>query len=395
VIQLDGDDFPTLDWADDEPDTGLDVYAAGFPLGDPEFTLTRGIVSKAATDGETDWASVDGVLEHDATINPGNSGGPLVDEDGRVIGVNYAGNTETRQQFAITAELAQQVVEELQDGEDVESIGINGQAVVSDDETISGVWVASVKSGSPADGTGIAPGDVITKLEDLVLATDGTMKDYCDVLRSRGADDTLDVEVLRFETSEILEGQLNGRELAVSTSFGNELAGTTEVDESAAATYSGYTSITDDTGAIQLDVPTEWSDVDGAPFNRDGVQFSDVRASSDLNAFQTSWSTPGVIVTASSQFAQSGDELTLLEELRPDLESQCTYQGRQPYEDPVYTGQFDLYTECGGVGASYVVIAVVPPDRSFVIRVQVQANSDRDFDVLDRVIDTFVVTGQV
>ncbi|MEI2690512.1 MAG: serine protease [Anaerolineae bacterium] len=73
---------------------GLDVYAAGFPLGDPEFTLTRGIVSKARADGETDWASVDSVLEHDASINPGNSGGPLITGDGKVIGVNYAGNNE-------------------------------------------------------------------------------------------------------------------------------------------------------------------------------------------------------------------------------------------------------------------------------------------------------------
>lgn len=181
----------------------------------------------------------------------------------------------------------------------------------------------------------------------------------------------------------------------VSTSFGNELAGTTETDPNAAPAYMDYTRIADDTGAIQVEVPVEWAQVDGAPYNRDGIQFSDVRAASDLNAFQTTWTTPGVIVTASSQFAQSGNELTLLEEFKPDLESQCSYQGRQPYQDPAYTGQFDLYTECGGVGASYVVIAVVPPDRSYVIRVQVQANSDRDFDVLDRVIDTFVVTGQV
>lgn len=137
VIQINGDDLPALDWTEDEARPALDVFAAGFPLGDPEFTLTRGIVSKAATDGETNWASVDGVLEHDATINPGNSGGPLVDDQGRVVGVNYAGNSETGQQFAITARLAQRIVEQLQEGEDVESIGINGQAVVSEDEGLA------------------------------------------------------------------------------------------------------------------------------------------------------------------------------------------------------------------------------------------------------------------
>ena len=76
VIYIEGDGFPFLQWYEDEIDVGLDVYAAGFPLGDPEYTLTKGIISKARTSGETDWASVDAVVEHDATINPGNSGGP-------------------------------------------------------------------------------------------------------------------------------------------------------------------------------------------------------------------------------------------------------------------------------------------------------------------------------
>ncbi|WP_343390223.1 serine protease [Candidatus Amarobacter glycogenicus] len=84
VIDIEGDGFPYLDWYTGSVDVGLDVYAAGFPLGDPEYTLTRGIVSKARTSGETSWASVDDVIEHDATINPGNSGGPLLTSDGKL-----------------------------------------------------------------------------------------------------------------------------------------------------------------------------------------------------------------------------------------------------------------------------------------------------------------------
>lgn len=106
VIDIDGEGFAVLEFATEEPDTGLDVFAAGYPLGDPEFTLTRGIVSKASTSGETEWASVDGVIEHDATINPGNSGGPLVNGAGEVVGVNYSGNSETNQYFAIRARAA-------------------------------------------------------------------------------------------------------------------------------------------------------------------------------------------------------------------------------------------------------------------------------------------------
>jgi serine protease Do len=107
LIDIDGDGYPYLQWYPDQAPVGLEVYAAGFPLGDPEYTLTKGIVSKARAGGDSGWASVDGVLQHDATINPGNSGGPLVTGDGEVVGVNYASVASANQYFAITADTAQ------------------------------------------------------------------------------------------------------------------------------------------------------------------------------------------------------------------------------------------------------------------------------------------------
>ena len=101
VIDIEGDNHPYLEWFEGPIDVGLEIYSAGFPLGDPEFTLTKGIVSKANTSGETDWASLSSVLEHDATINPGNSGGPLVDGSGKIVGVNYAASPMFSQYFAI------------------------------------------------------------------------------------------------------------------------------------------------------------------------------------------------------------------------------------------------------------------------------------------------------
>ena len=160
VIDLEGDGYPYLEWYDGALNVGLDVYTAGFPLGDPEFTLTRGIISKASADGESNWASVDSVLEHDATINPGNSGGPLVTADGQVVGINYAAASSTSQYFAISRDEARPIIDVLQTGDDVMSLGINGQAVVSDEDGVYGVWVSSIDSGSPADLTGIKPGDV-------------------------------------------------------------------------------------------------------------------------------------------------------------------------------------------------------------------------------------------
>jgi S1-C subfamily serine protease len=215
VIDIDGEGFPFLDWYDSPIQVGLEVYTAGFPLGEPEYTLTKGIISKENTKGETSWASIDSVLMHDATINPGNSGGPLIDANGKVVGVNYRARKEADQYFAIGKDVAVPLVNTLQGGQNIDSVGINGTAVVSDDGTLSGIWVSSVRSGSPADKAGITGGDILTTLEGFPIATDGTMSNYCDIIRTHSAQDTISIEVLRFITSEYLAGQLNGPPLSV------------------------------------------------------------------------------------------------------------------------------------------------------------------------------------
>ena len=206
VIDVDGDDFPYLAWYPDELAVGVDVFAAGFPLGDHEYTLLDGIISKEDANGETSWASVDSVIEHTSDILPGNSGGPLVSEDGLVVGVNYAGGSEG-QAYAIGYEEARKVLPVLQSGQDVTSIGINGSALLTDDG--SGIWVYSVGSGSPADLVGVRGGDIVSEIEGLIPATDGTMSDYCDVLRSQEPDSPIQIEVWRDADGGYLEGTLN------------------------------------------------------------------------------------------------------------------------------------------------------------------------------------------
>ncbi|MCL4868510.1 MAG: protein kinase [Anaerolineae bacterium] len=208
VIAIDGSDFTYLTWYKGPLDVGLNVYAAGFPLGDSEFTLTRGVISKADANGETSWASVNRVLEHDATLNLGNSGGPLLDAAGQVVGINYALARSTSQYFAISAPDAISLVDQLRQGQNLASIGVNGLAVQGDG--VSGIWVSAVISGSPADRAGVRPGDIITMLEGFVLATDGTMSSYCNILRGRAATDVMSIQVLRYDTGQILDGQLNG-----------------------------------------------------------------------------------------------------------------------------------------------------------------------------------------
>jgi hypothetical protein len=146
-------------------------------------------------------------------VNPGNSGGPLVDNSGPVIGVNYAFNQQD-QNYAISREEAQPLIEELRTGKDIDAIGINGVMVKGELEgiPITGLWVRSVKSGSPADQARIQAGDILTEIEGHILVEE-TLEGYCSVIRAHSASDTLAVSVIRSGTLEVLKGQLNGRDL--------------------------------------------------------------------------------------------------------------------------------------------------------------------------------------
>lgn len=395
VIQVNGEDFPYLDWHEGDIRVGLDVYTAGFPLGDPEFTLTRGIVSKARADGESTWSSIDYVLEHDAAINPGNSGGPLIDSDGKVVGINYAGIWDTSQFFAISRDQATPVVEQLRNGEDVFTIGINAVAVSNASGTITGIWVASVSSGSPADEAGIKPGDIITSMEGLTLAMDGTMDAYCDVLRTHGQDATLSVEVLRYSTGDILSGQINGRELAVTS------AGTGPISSGGAPSggvgYGNYVSIQDETGSLTVDVPSEWGDVDGRSWEEEGVLMGpSLWAAPDLTGFQETWDVPGLIFDATDAVTRVGGSQGWLETEMDLISQYCSFDSSYDYSDPLYQGQYVIYSDCGGAGGtSYVILTAEPIDDpgTFVILVEVQIVADRDWDAFQRILDSFVVGG--
>ncbi|MEO8084077.1 MAG: trypsin-like peptidase domain-containing protein, partial [Ardenticatenales bacterium] len=398
VIDIEGDGYPFLEWRTDATKVGLDVYAAGFPLGDPEFTLKRGIISKAKADGETNWASVAHVLEHDAQINPGNSGGPLVDADGHVVGINYATNSDTNQHFAIAEDQAQSVIDTLQGGDDVDSIGVNGQAV-TDGENIAGVWVASVKSGSPADEAGIKGGDIITRLEGLVLGTDGTMKDYCEVLHGHDPKDKLRVEVLRFSDKKAYEGQLNGTKLEETFSFAQALEPQVEqqTGNSNAADYGGYDTVKDDSQAIAMNVPTDWGDTDGSAwvYKQETVGAS-ITAASNRDGFVNGYSTPGVFFGASRMLAERYDPAALLDALQPDMGVQnCTSKGREDYKDPYYTGVYETFENCGDDKSVIVTVAAQPEDKSYDLFVLVQVVADRDLKALDTIIGSFQVIGDL
>lgn len=389
VIDIDGGGYPYLGWFEGRARPGLDVYAAGFPLGEPEYTLTRGIVSKERAGGETNWASVDSVIEHDATINPGNSGGPLISEDGLVVGVNYRGRDESEQYFAIGRAAAIPVIDELRRRRNVDSIGINPEAVAFE-SGLTGVWASSVQSGSLADKAGIKAGDVIVELEGLQLGADGTMADYCDILRTHAATDALTVRVVRFATQEVWEGQLNGRPLEQVFSFAEQGQG--EVGATSAGQgYENYVRIEDDSGALVMEVPEEWDQVDGSPWRDNagkiiGAQLLAQPTGADEGPF--------VLFSAAAITSGGFDADELLDE--SNFDNFCSqYDGRDDYADQVYTGLYDQYSGCGNEEGVVFVVAAAPEDESLFTLVMVMALTEADLQAADRAFSSFEVVGRL
>lgn len=379
VIKVDGSNFPFMGWYEGEIKAALDVYSAGFPLGDPNFTLTRGIVSKADVPQEDPWASLDHVIEHDARIRGGNSGGPLVADNGRVVGVNYAGNDELDYNFAIHRDQVLPVLEDLKAGKPVQSLGINAQALAPlDDGTPQGIWVSSVKAGGPADKAGIEPGDVLVTMGGVPLARSGTLEEYCEVIRTQGTDATIDVEVYRPSDDSYYKGQFNGEALVLSQSGG----GDQQTD-----TVGSFVTVSDDSGSLSVDVPDTWSQVDGQSVtDGGGVTFASLSASPNLADYSSTWNTAGVTLYASPD-AVGDDIASRLAQFAP---AECTLDNSGAYDDSFYAGQFNYFTACGGTNTDYVVLVTKDAANTHLMILTAALVSEADKStVLEQMLNTF------
>lgn len=384
VIQLDKGEYPYMAWHKGDIETALDVYSAGFPLGDPNFTMTRGIVSKNDVPQDDSWASLDHVIEHDARIRGGNSGGPLVDPEGRVVGVNYAGRDDLDYNFAIHRDQVLPVLKDLQAGTPVLSLGLNAQArQPADDGSALGIWIESVAAGSPADVAGIEPGDVLFDMAGITMASDGSLGDYCQVLKTQGVDATIDFQIYRPVEDAIYEGQFNGKELKLVSS-GNQGGGGT------GGTVDSFVTVTDDSGAVSVTVPDNWNQTDGAGFTSDtGATYYDITATTDLANYTSSWSVPGVSVTASKD-AFGSDLAQIITNYKANVGSECTVRNEGPYDDGYYIGEFVYFTACGGGSTDYVVLAAndVANTHLMIVAVQMVTDSDKGV-VLDNILNSF------
>ena len=146
---------------------GDPVIAIGSPFG-LEGTVTSGIVSAL---GRTITApndfSISGAIQTDAAINPGNSGGPLLDQEGRVIGVNSqirtgGGNANTGVGFAVPVDEIKRSLPALERGEEPERafLGVSSRPAPE-----GGAEVGAVVPDSPASRAGVQQGDRIVDME--------------------------------------------------------------------------------------------------------------------------------------------------------------------------------------------------------------------------------------
>jgi serine protease Do/serine protease DegQ len=189
LIRIDAKDLPTMKMADSEKlRVGDIVFAVGNPM-DVGTTVTHGIISALGrsdlglldeSDPQTQsvTSGYEDFIQTDASINPGNSGGPLVDAEGRLVGLNSVIESPSGGSigigFAIPSSLARHVADDLiKDGK--VRRGMMGVSLKEVDNNLAqalalpttrGALLEDVAAGSPAAKSGLQRYDVVVKVNN-------------------------------------------------------------------------------------------------------------------------------------------------------------------------------------------------------------------------------------
>jgi putative serine protease PepD len=184
---------------------GDSAIAIGYPLG-LDRTATAGIVSGLGREIKApNGFTIDEVIQTDAPINPGNSGGPLIDADGRVIGVNSQIATAGSQGnvgigFAVPSNTVREIVPRLKGGQAIDrpylgvstSPSLNGRGAVVQEVTAGG---PAQQAGIKANSTPLAEdGDVIVGIDGRTVAEPD---DVAQAIEGKRPGDKVSVRVLR------------------------------------------------------------------------------------------------------------------------------------------------------------------------------------------------------
>ena len=181
---------------------GQTAIAIGNPLGF-ERTVTTGVVS--ALNRSLRGAQLEQLIQTDAAISPGNSGGPLLDSQGRVIGINTAVIRVEGAEglgFAVPINLARSIAEQVVTTGTIRRAIVGIQPV---DVTApiarqfgfpvrEGVLVYGIDQNTDAYRAGLRPGDIIVRMNDRAIEQGGDLRR---VVREVGPGGTVRVEVVR------------------------------------------------------------------------------------------------------------------------------------------------------------------------------------------------------
>lgn len=219
---------------------GQRVLAIGNPFGLAR-TLTVGIVSALGRPIQNDKnIIIKNMIQTDTAINPGNSGGPLLDSEGRMIGINTmiysTSGSSAGVGFAVPINTAKRVVAELikygkvrRAAIDAELVQLNASIARYADLPVSkGLLVSVVKKGSNAEKAGLRGGanavrygsgrrasvlylggDIITEIEGQTI---NNLADYYAILEDKKANDKVSVSVLRGRKTLKVEVTLSERQ---------------------------------------------------------------------------------------------------------------------------------------------------------------------------------------
>jgi len=203
VLKITERNLPTIEFADSEQvHQGDFVFAAGSPLG-LDNTLSMGIVSSVARQIRPDDPMI--YIQTDAPVNPGNSGGPLLDAEGRIVGINtfilsQSGGSEGLG-FAVPSNIVRNVYQQIRKSGRVRrgQVGVVAQTITPQlAAALSlpqdwGVLIADVTAGGAAESAGL-------EIKDIILTLNGkTMENarQFGVNIYQSADQTVTMELLR------------------------------------------------------------------------------------------------------------------------------------------------------------------------------------------------------
>jgi S1-C subfamily serine protease len=226
---------------------GDPVIAIGNPFGYTR-TVTTGIVSGLQRQIQApNGFTIAHVIQTDASINPGNSGGPLLDANGRVIGINSqiatgGGQGSVGIGFAVPINTAKKLLPDLKAGETIDRayLGVQMQGVTSqlaDDLNLPvdhGALIATVTPGSPAAKAGLRGGRTqttggVTAGGDLIVAVDGKeMKDQnavADAIAAHKPGDKVDIEYYRGNDKKTVSVELTKRPASADSSGSGDQGG--------------------------------------------------------------------------------------------------------------------------------------------------------------------------